>query len=74
MSEPSQQIVDRSEDTGVADVRHVRQRIAAKYNGDLRKHIADTNQIVQPLLEKLGLKEGAPPTRAKPVMEMMNYE
>ena len=50
-----------SEDTGVSDVRLVREKIAEKYKGDLRKHVADTNRIVEPLVQKLGLTEGVPP-------------
>ena len=54
---------DPSEETGVADVRVVREKIAAQYHGDLRKHIADTNRIVEPLIAKLGLKQGIPPRK-----------
>ena len=64
MSSDSQNKVappDPSEETGVADVRVVRNKIAAQYNGDLRKHVADTDRIVEPLVEKLGLKQGVPP-------------
>ena len=61
MSADSQNKIEPSEDTGVADVRRVREKIAAQYQGDLRKHIAETNQIVEPLIEKLGLKRGVPP-------------
>ena len=60
MSANPQDKVDPSEDTGVADVRVVRNKIAAQYNGDLRKHVAETDEIVEPLLEKLGLKQGVP--------------
>ena len=63
MSADSQEKIDPSEHTGVADVRAVRNKIAAHYNGDLRKHVAETNRIVEPLIEKLGLKQGVP---AKP--------
>ncbi len=61
MNENSQDKIDPSEDTGVADVRLVRETIAAQYNGDLRRHIAETNRIVEPLIEELGLKQGVPP-------------
>jgi hypothetical protein len=60
MSADPQSKIDPSEDTGVADVRVVRDRIAAHYNGDLRKHVADTDRIVEPWIEKLGLKQGVP--------------
>ena len=63
MSADSEKKVDPSEETGVADVRRVREKIAAQYNGDLRKHVAETNRIVEPLIEKLGLKQGVPPTK-----------
>ena len=64
MSSDSQNKVappDPSEETGVADVRVVRNKIAAQCHGDLRKHAAETDEIVEPLLEKLGLKQGVPP-------------
>ncbi|HZL35777.1 MAG TPA: hypothetical protein VFC78_10745 [Tepidisphaeraceae bacterium] len=60
MSADSQNKTDPSEETGAADVRRVREKIAAQYHGDLREHIADTNRIVEPLIEKLGLKQGIP--------------
>jgi len=60
MSADSQNKTDPSEETGVADVRRVREKIAAQYHGDLRQHIADTNRMVEPLIEKLGLKQGIP--------------
>ena len=63
MSADSRSKIDPSEDTGVADVRAVREKIAAQYNGDLRKHIADTDRLVQPLIKKLGLKQGVGPQR-----------
>jgi hypothetical protein len=58
MSAESRNKSDPSEETGVADVRRVREKIAAQYHGDLREHIADTDRIVEPLIEKLGLKQG----------------
>ncbi len=54
---------DPLDDTGTADVRRVREEIAAQYNGDIRRHVADTKRIVEPLIEKLGLKRVAPPPR-----------
>lgn len=51
---------DPSDDTGVADVRIVREKIAAQYNGDMRRHVAETEEIIEPLIEKLGLKRGVP--------------
>jgi hypothetical protein len=56
----SKKKIDPSEDTGVADVRRVREKIAAQYHSDLRRHVAETEQMVQPLIEKLGLKQGVP--------------
>jgi len=63
MSSDSQNKPNPSEETGVADVRVVREKIALLYDGDLRKHVAETNRIVEPLIEKLGLKQGIPPRR-----------
>ncbi len=34
--------------------------IASLYHGDLRKHAAETHRIVEPLIEKPGLREGTP--------------
>jgi hypothetical protein len=53
--------IDAGEDSGVTDVRRVRATIAAQYGGDLRRHVADTERLVAPLIEKLGLKQGIPP-------------
>lgn len=58
-----QETATREQQSGVDDVRRVREEIAALYGGDIRAHIADTNRIVAPLLEKLGIKEGAPSKR-----------
>ena len=60
MSHESQNEADAAEDTGVADVRRVREKIAAQYGGDLRKHADQTTKMVEPLMEKLGLKHGTP--------------
>jgi hypothetical protein len=60
MSADSLERIDPTEDTGVADVRVVRNKIAEQYNGDLRRHVAETDRIIEPLLEKLGLKQGVP--------------
>ena len=60
MSVDPQNKTDPSEETGVADVRRVREKIAARYHGDLREHIAETDEIVEPLIERLGLKQGVP--------------
>ena len=69
MSTSSRNKIDTSEETGVADVRLVREKIAAQYNGDLPRHAAETNQIVEPLIEKLGLRRGVPASRTEPAPE-----
>lgn len=61
MSDPSRTKSDPLEDTGVTDVRVVRERIADRYNGDLRKHVAETEQLVEPLIAKLGLRQSVSP-------------
>ena len=61
MSESNDKTVGAGEDSGVTDVRRVRAKIAAQYHGDLRRHVADTEHLVTPLIEKLGLKRGVPP-------------
>jgi hypothetical protein len=53
--------IGAGEDSGVTDVRLVRAKIAAQYDGDLRRHVTDTDRLVAPLIEKLGLKQGVPP-------------
>ena len=63
MSEPNDKKIDPGEDSGVTDVRLVRTKIAAQYNGDLRRHAADTERLVAPFIEKLGLKQGVPPRK-----------
>jgi hypothetical protein len=60
MSHESQNKTEAAEDTGVADVRRVREKIAAQYGGNLKKHAAQTTKMVEPLIEKLGLKQGTP--------------
>jgi hypothetical protein len=44
MSADSESKLDTSEETGVTDVRLVREKIAAQYNGDLRKHVSETDE------------------------------
>jgi hypothetical protein len=61
MSESNDNTIDAGEDSGVTDVRRVRATIAAQYGGDLRRHVADTERLVAPLIDKLGLKQGVPP-------------
>jgi hypothetical protein len=56
----------REEETGVDDARHVRAKIAALYNGDFQKHMEETNRIVEPLIDKLGLKRGSTDKPAPP--------
>jgi hypothetical protein len=63
MTQPPNEIDSSSENSGVADVRLVRAKIAAQYNGDLRRHVADSDRLVASLVEKLGLKQGLPPPR-----------
>jgi len=60
MSQESQKKTDAAEDSGVADVRRVREKIQAEHGGNLKKHVAQTNKMVEPLMEKLGLKHGTP--------------
>jgi hypothetical protein len=40
------------------DVRDL--NCCSEYHGDLREHIARSNEIAEPLIEKPGLKEGVP--------------
>lgn len=44
-----------SEETGVSDVRRVRELIARQHKGNLREHVAESNRIAKELREKLQL-------------------
>jgi len=63
MSQPSKNKGEAAEDTGVNDVRLVREKIAAQYNGDLKMHVVQTTKMIEPWIEKLGLKHGTPAQR-----------
>ncbi len=43
------------DDSGVADIRRVRDAIARQHQGDLSEHVAETNRIAEALREKLRL-------------------
>ena len=43
------------EETGVADVRRVRESIARQHNGNLAEHVAESNRIAEELRAKLRL-------------------
>lgn len=47
---------EKHQQTAVDDVRAVRNAIAAQHNGNLHKHMAETNRIFEELKDKLGLK------------------
>lgn len=57
--------VASSEETAVDDVRKVREQIERESGGDLRKHVEQTNQLVEELREKLGLRIVDSPPREK---------
>jgi hypothetical protein len=44
----------------VDDVRRVREKISAIYGGDISRHVEETNRIVGPLIEQLGLRRVEP--------------
>jgi hypothetical protein len=46
---------DDRDESGVADVRPVREKIAAQHGGNLAEHAAESNRIAEALREKLGL-------------------
>jgi len=48
------------EPTAVDDVRRVRVKIAAAYGGDFLRHVEETNRIVEPLIDQLGLRRIEP--------------
>lgn len=43
------------EETAVDDVRQVRERLDQESAGDIRKHVEETNRVVEELRQKLGL-------------------
>ena len=45
----------REEETGVDDVRRVRENIARQHKGDLAEHVAETDRIAESLSRHLGL-------------------
>jgi hypothetical protein len=49
------------EETGVDDVRRVREKIARDHNGDLAAHVAETNRIAEELRRRLRLGRVVPP-------------
>lgn len=49
------------EETGVADVRRVREAIARQHRGNFREHMEETNRIAEPIRKKLGIKLVKPP-------------
>jgi len=51
------------EETAVDDVRRIREQLDRESGGDIRKHVQQTNRVVEALREKLGLKIVQPPDR-----------
>lgn len=45
----------KPEETGVTDVRRVRESIARQHNGNLAEHVAESNRIADALRDKLRL-------------------
>lgn len=57
----------KPEETGVTDVRRVREEIARQHSGDLAGHIAESNRIAENLRRKLRLgRIVQPPPRRTP--------
>ncbi len=49
------------EETGVDDVRRVREQIARQHHGDFTAHVAETNRIAAELAARLHLGPVVPP-------------
>jgi cytosine/adenosine deaminase-related metal-dependent hydrolase len=49
------------EETGVDDVRRVREQIAREHNGDLAAHVAETNRIAEEIRRRYRLGPVVPP-------------
>lgn len=45
----------KPEETGVTDVRRVRESIARQHNGNLAEHVAESNRIADALRDRLRL-------------------
>jgi hypothetical protein len=57
----------KPEETGVADVRRVRELIARQHNGNLAEHVAESNRIADALRDTLRLGPVVqPPTHRVP--------
>ena len=58
---------EKPEESGVTDVRRVREKIAAQHRGNLAEHAAESSRIAEALREKLGLGPVVqPPPRRAP--------
>jgi hypothetical protein len=58
---------EKPEESGVTDVRRVREKIAAQHGGNLAEHAAESNRIAEALRDKLGLGPIVqPPPRQSP--------
>jgi hypothetical protein len=47
---------NKPEPTAVDDVRRVRENIARRHGGDIRKHIAETNRIAEKVRARLNVR------------------
>jgi hypothetical protein len=57
----------KPQESGVSDVRHVREEIAKQHAGNLAEHVAESNRIADELRDKLRLgRIVQPPTRRTP--------
>lgn len=52
-----------NEQTAVDDVRRIREQIDREAGGDIRKHVEQTNAIVEQYRQELGLRLVEPPSR-----------
>lgn len=53
------------EETGVDDVRRVREQIAAQHQGDLAAHVKETNRIAEQARQRLRLGPVVKPPQSK---------
>ncbi|HZL34749.1 MAG TPA: hypothetical protein VFC78_05515 [Tepidisphaeraceae bacterium] len=53
------------EETSVDDVRRIREQFDRESGGDIRKHVEQTNRVVEELRDKLGLNIVQPPPHRK---------
>jgi hypothetical protein len=66
LNRPKAQKNGKPQPTAVDDVRRIRERLDRESDGDIYKHIEQSNRALEEYREKLGLKVVQPPSRSAP--------